>query len=329
MNYTELFKAHALYESNYGNKFYKLSIKSCHRGDIEEKTVSIVAFLVYFNKVWYTNSEEGKKAFNDLERHVSSIYELISSTKSTFDELENYSLTKVNLDDTFVNNSIKTLYRRFSEIFGATGASKALHLLLPRLIVMWDDTIRKNYEVTVADDENYLIFLMKVKGEILDFVREYANENNLDIDDAENAIIEKTGVYLTKLIDELNYLRYTRKELYLDTPDIEKPTKDEKKDKIEKIMEIINEIVQGAYEASKTDWVAKGNYSDMVTASADKLKRIVEGYAKKGDIEGILEYLFNVQRDDTGIRVSKILKACKKKTVEDVYDEIVRITRNC
>ena len=65
----------------------------------------------------------------------------------------------------------------------------------------------------------------------------------------------------------------------------------------------------------------------MVTASANKLKRIVEGYARKGDIEGILNYLFNVQRDDTGIRVSKVLKACNKKTVEDVYDEIVGIAR--
>ena len=163
MNYTELFRAHALYESNYGNRFYKLSIKSCQRGCIEEKTVSIVAFLLYFNKVWYTNSEEGKKAFNDLERHVSNVYELIRSTKSTLEELEKYSLTKVDLDDTFINSSIKTLYRRFSEVFGATGASKALHLLLPRLIVMWDDTIRRSYGITRADDENYLIFFEKSK----------------------------------------------------------------------------------------------------------------------------------------------------------------------
>ncbi len=74
--------------------------------------------------------------------------------------------------------------------------------------------------------------------------------------------------------------------------------------------------------------LSKEKYSGMVTASANKLKRIVEGYAKKGDIEGILNYLLNVQRDDTGIKVSKILKACNKKTVEDVYDEIVRIARS-
>ncbi len=255
MNYTELFRAHALYESNYGNKFYRLSIESCQRGGIEEKTVSIVAFLLYFNKVWYTNSEEGKKAFNDLERHVSSIYELINSTKSILEELENYSLTKVDLDDIFINSSIKTLYRRFSETFGATGASKALHLLLPKLIVMWDDTIRRNYGITRADDENYLIFLKKVREEILDFVREYANENSLDMDEAEKAIIEKASVYLTKLIDELNYLRYTRKELYSDASDVERLTKD---DRIERIVKIVDEIVQGAYEASKIDWVVKG-----------------------------------------------------------------------
>ena len=66
----------------------------------------------------------------------------------------------------------------------------------------------------------------------------------------------------------------------------------------------------------------------MVRASADKLKRVVEMYAKKGDLEGILKYLQNVLNDPTGKEVYKVLKACGKKTVEDVYNKIVKIAKS-
>jgi len=142
----------------------------------------------------------------------------------------------------------------------------------------------------------------------------------LSFEDAERFIKEKTGMELTKLLDELNYLRYTRREF------IQKAEPSDT-DKIAKIVRIINEIVEGAYEASKVDWVVKTNRSGMVKASADKLKRVVEMHAKNGDLEGILKYLQNVLNDPTGKEVYKVLKACGKKTVEDVYDEIIRIAR--
>ncbi len=58
----------------------------------------------------------------------------------------------------------------------------------------------------------------------------------------------------------------------------------------------------------------------MVRASADKLKRVVEMYAKKGDLEGILKYLQNVLNDPAGKEVYK--------TVEDVYNKIVKIAKS-
>jgi len=315
----ELIKAHALYESKYGNNFYKLALKVCKRGGSEEKALSIVAFLLYFNQVWYTQNKDGRKAFDDLERHVSNVVELIRATTPILDELEGIPLLEADLDDAFINDSIKILFRRYSEVFGATGASKALHLLLPQLIVMWDGSIRERYGVQ-HNEEGYLTFLSKAKEDITDFLRGYSEEHNLDMKGAEQEVMEKAGVELTKLIDELNYLIFTRKEL----PDKKAPD-----DKIEWIMRIIDEIVQGAFEASEIDWVVRGGHSGMVKASAIKLRSIVESHAKKGNIEGILSYLFNVQGDATGIRVSKILKACGKRTVEDVYDEIVKISKDC
>jgi len=321
MDYAELIRAHALYESKYGNNFYRIALNVCQRGGIEEKTTAITSFLIYFNKVWYMHSDEGKDAFNNLERHVSDIYEVIKTTAPIIDELKDVSLIDADLDDAFIESSIKTLYKRFLDVFGATGASKALHLLHPKLFVMWDDNIRRSYQIDVPDEDGYLRFLKMAKEEIIEFIKDCAEKNGLSFEDAERFIKEKTGLELTKLLDELNYLRYTRKEFI-------QRSEPSDADKIAKIVRIINEIVEGAYEASKVDWVVKTNRSGMVKASADKLKRVVEMHAKKGDLEGILKYLQNVLNDPTGKEVYKVLKACGKKTVEDVYDEIVRIARN-
>jgi hypothetical protein len=237
-------------------------------------------------------------------------------------ELKKQSLLNTDLKDIFIENSIKTLYKRFSEVFGATGASKALHLLNPRLFVMWDDNIRKNYKIDLPDESGYLRFLKMVKIEITDFVKDYAEREGLSFEEAEKSIKDRTGIEVTKLLDEQNYLKFTRKEM---PQEIESKT--DVTDKIDKILKIINEITEGAHEVANEDWVVRTGRSGMVRASADKLKRIVERYAEKRDIEGILNYLMNVQNDQTGKEVYKILKAYNKKTVEDVYDEIVRIAR--
>ena len=322
MGYDELIKAHALYESKYGNKFYNIALKVCQRGGTDEKTTAVISFLLYFNRVWYTLSDEGKNAFYNLENHVSDIYNLIATTEPISEELKQLILINTDLNDIFIENSIKTLYKRFSEVFGATGASKALHLLNPRLFVMWDENIRRNYHINTPDEYGYLHFLRIVKEELMEFVEDCANKKKLTLDGAQKFIEDKTGMKLTKLIDELNYLKFTRKEL---SKEFEQEIDDS--DKIRRILEIIDEIVKGAYEASEEKWVIKTNRSGMVRASADKLKSIIEGYGKKGDLEGILNYLYRVQGDSTGREVHKILKACGKKTVEDVYDEVVKIAK--
>ncbi len=235
MNYTELIRAHALYESKYGNNFYRIALNVCQRGGIEEKTTAIASFLIYFNRVWYMHSDDGKNAFNNLEKHVSDIYEVIKMTSPIIEELKDISLINTDLDDVFIENSIKTLYKKFSNVFRATGASKALHLLHPKLFVMWDDNIRRNYQIDVPDDDGYLRFLKMAKKEIVEFVKDCAKKNGLSFEDAERLIKEKTGLELTKLFDELNYLRYTRKEF------IQKAEPSDA-DKIAKIVRIINDM---------------------------------------------------------------------------------------
>ncbi|RLE66703.1 MAG: hypothetical protein DRJ47_01665 [Thermoprotei archaeon] len=209
----ELLKAHRLFELKYGNKLYNTALSVCRRGEIEEKSIAILSFLLHYNGVWYTQSEKGRKAFSDLEKHFSDIYELLSSVHPIIRELKDKTLLNVDLEDPVVTNSIVTLYNRFSGVLDATGASKALHLLHPKLFIMWDDSIRKSYGIHIPDGDNYLEFLRTTKRELSRVVEDYANKRGLSMKEAEEYIVRNTGVELTKLLDEYNYLKYTRREL--------------------------------------------------------------------------------------------------------------------
>ena len=77
---------------------------------------------------------------------------------------------------------------------------------------MWDDSIRKNYQINAPDENGYLRFLKMAKEEIAELVKDCAERNGLSLEDAEKFIKDRTGMELTKLLDELNYLKFTRKE---------------------------------------------------------------------------------------------------------------------
>ena len=206
----KLLRAHRLFEAELGNKLYSAVLSMCRRGGLEEKSIAILLFLLYYNKVWYTQSEKGRKAFNDLERHFSDIRELLGSLLPAIEELEGERLLSADLEDFSITSFIVALYDRFSDILDATGASKALHLLHPKLFIMWDDSIRKSYGIYVPSGNSYLRFLRMMREELAKAIEEYANERKLSVEEAEEYIVSSTGVELTKLLDEYNYLKYTR-----------------------------------------------------------------------------------------------------------------------
>jgi len=50
------------------------------------------------------------------------------------------------------------------------------------------------------------------KEEIAEFVKDCAERNGLRLEEAEEFIKDRTGMELTKLLDGLNYLKFTRKD---------------------------------------------------------------------------------------------------------------------
>ena len=99
-----------------------------------------------------------------------------------------------------------------------TAASKVLHVLVPELFVMWDDTIRSAYGCRIGKEEKggerYFTFLKRVQNEAKEAVITYCKEHGCTTDEAIRRIrkeLYEGGFYsLARLIDVYNYQKYTR-----------------------------------------------------------------------------------------------------------------------
>lgn len=90
----------------------------------------------------------------------------------------------------------------------STGASKLLHMTIPQLFPMWDAKIRKIYRCS-GDGKGYVNFMLRMKHEREELLRDFADKNNIDIKEAEKKIIDKYyngNKPLLKLIDEYVYM---------------------------------------------------------------------------------------------------------------------------
>jgi hypothetical protein len=77
----------------------------------------------------------------------NEILEAYRSSKNDLDILKNKRLETVDLRDSDIVKRIKDTFRSFSKYrsIETTGASKAIHLINPKLFMMWDSEIRRNY----------------------------------------------------------------------------------------------------------------------------------------------------------------------------------------
>lgn len=96
-----------------------------------------------------------------------------------------------------------------------TDTSKILHAILPNLFVMWDIKIRKGVlGEDRRDGETYAcVFLPKMQKEIVRYVKSYAEQKGVAFEVAGGEISRMASGYtLAKLMDEYNYVRYTKRK---------------------------------------------------------------------------------------------------------------------
>jgi len=97
----------------------------------------------------------------DYKRFIKILEEL----KPYFKSLDNKTFQSIDLNESTIQETIKFIYAKFKEIVEQTGASKVMALRNPKLFVMWDTKIRKEYKISdKATPDDYLKFLMKIKA---------------------------------------------------------------------------------------------------------------------------------------------------------------------
>jgi hypothetical protein len=176
---------------------------------------------------------------NDWNRRVkidsTRLNVVLDKYQSLFEKLAEKVIVSIDFKEQIdVGNEVRPLHDVIVELFLAfetvsisrknyAGASKILHVIVPGLFVMWDDTIRCAYGCRIEDDragKEYFRFLVRVQKQVREAVESYHVERNCGLEEA-SELLEKElyegGFYkLARLVDEHNFQKYTegRDELW-------------------------------------------------------------------------------------------------------------------
>jgi len=211
-HYTELLNAHKIFKSIESRWiFYDAYMQSrdsaalLQSGDMPVKEGLL---LFGFIQSWDTNFQ------GDLAKFLRIYKEIFPVLK----KIEHKKIEDINLNGEVKDLIVEVFEKvaRSSKVakFESTDASKILHVLIPNFFVMWDRKIRagllgdsnKRYGKDYACE-----FLPMMQEEIKQCLNSYINEKGGDYSSASQEISRMSDSYpLTKLIDEYNYVRYTK-----------------------------------------------------------------------------------------------------------------------
>ena len=152
-------------------------------------------------------------------RNPEDLYKIYKEIHPMIVELNGKRLEDINLA-VDVTKQIGYIFDKIApcsiEAYESTDCSKILHTVLPHLIVMWDMKIRKG----ILGDENKksgavyaLEFLPQMQIELREAIATCMDERRLNREEAIKHISEVCGYEsLPKLIDEHNYVIYTKRD---------------------------------------------------------------------------------------------------------------------
>jgi len=116
---------------------------------------------------------------------------------------------KIEVRDVFDKVANCTLIDRYE----STDASKILHTILPNFFVMWDDCIKEGVMQGRDNGAAYAFyFLPRMQLELREAIETCMKEREMNRVDAVRYVGEKCDrKTLAKLVDEYNYMKYTKK----------------------------------------------------------------------------------------------------------------------
>ncbi len=221
-HYTDLIKAHRILMDEEGRfKFYEAYMEARDPNAwLKSPEAPLKEALLLFGWVhsWDPNFE------GDLVQFLRIYEEIFPLMKN----IEHDTIVKVDFTRD-IKDSISVIFDRVAKCcrtprFESTDASKLLHGILPELFVMWDAAIKKGMkrqgvisshreQARDYDGRCYAFeFLPKMQEWATKFLDSYVSEKGGDHESACRELRLIADDYtLAKLIDELNYARFTKK----------------------------------------------------------------------------------------------------------------------
>jgi len=185
-----------------------MNIIARHGIDSDEAIAGIFVLLFCWNKSFY-----GKKTFSEMGKHIEEFRRFIRRERELILKLRCLRLEEINfsevIDGMTIGDGIYHLFNKLRSFLGLVGASKALHLLLPNLVVMWDNSIITHYGVPKSA-RGFLEFQKRMKMELDEAINSYMAEHGVGREEAVRKIIHErygdTPRPLTKMLDEYNWV---------------------------------------------------------------------------------------------------------------------------
>lgn len=157
--------------------------------NLMEKGYEIEAFLLIL-ATW--NSSRFRFVMNKFDLYAFK--KKVNRLAKFFNKMQHEDFKTIDFNK--YSCEIRAIFKMLSGIKGveSTGASKLMHLKLPKVFVMWDKRIREVYGYMTGDAEDYFVFLK-------------------DMQEKFSSIKIKSDRTLAKLIDENNYIKITMSAL--------------------------------------------------------------------------------------------------------------------
>jgi len=199
LGYKDLLKAHAIFEIvNKGDKtyweFYGRPVWSLNNLTVD---------LVRNNTLKFLNKWRSRIPYSCSK----NLYSKLDHCKPDFDALVNEDLAVVNIE--ISSDKIRKVFDSLEPAIGSTGTSKVMHMIRPRLFVMWDRDIRNEFGYKWGIGRDYIDFMRKMYQWAKDLTDSFrkAQRNVSDDHEARERIEEMcSGKTLAKLLDEYNYI---------------------------------------------------------------------------------------------------------------------------
>jgi hypothetical protein len=226
MHWEKLIRASKLYRKHVkkANEAYDLHMKERepkqwerNEGPSEPEIKLLFTFLNQLG-THYPNNPESRIRFKRVYKEVLSRLRLLEGydlIEAPFDgEVADGETLSGTIQEVF--EALATANRELTKRYESTGTAKILHVLRPRLFVMWDSAIRSGYAVKEGSESSeygswFLPRMQREAREAVDsFVADTKSERGVAVQELEKRAEENLGEkrFITKLLDEYNWCKF-------------------------------------------------------------------------------------------------------------------------